>query len=72
MEGVAALAGEHPEPVAARVAAWFSLRAEDRGAAAVVLHTIRDRAARMSNSQELWIGLPFASVFLPVLGGPVG
>lgn len=29
------------------VAAWFDLRAEDRGAAAVVLHGLRRRAARM-------------------------
>jgi hypothetical protein len=32
---------------AASVAAWFGLRAEDRGAAAVALHTLRRRAARI-------------------------
>jgi DNA-directed RNA polymerase specialized sigma24 family protein len=34
-------------PAAALVAAWFGLRAEDRGAAAVALHALRGRAARI-------------------------
>jgi len=34
-------------PTAASVAAWFSLRAHDRGAAAVALHALRRRAARI-------------------------
>jgi len=33
------------DPSAPLVAAWFSLRAEDRGAAAVALHALRGRAA---------------------------
>ena len=41
------MAREDTAPVAAPVAAWFSLRAEDRGAAAVALHALRRRAARI-------------------------
>jgi len=40
-------AREDSGPAAAFVAAWFSLRAEDRGAAAVALHALRGRAARI-------------------------
>jgi len=38
---------EDSGPAAAFVAAWFSLRAEDRGAAAVALPALRGRAARI-------------------------
>jgi hypothetical protein len=38
---------EDSGPAAALVAGWFSLRAEDRGAAAVELHALRSRAARI-------------------------
>lgn len=34
-------------PAAGRVAAWFGLRADDRGAAAIALHALRHRAARV-------------------------
>ena len=38
---------EDSGPAAALAAAWFGLRAEDRGAAAVALHALRSRAARI-------------------------
>ena len=38
---------EDSGPVAALVAAWFVLRAKDRGAAGVALHALRRRAARI-------------------------
>ena len=41
------MAREDSAPAAALVAAWFGLRAEDRGAAAVALHALRSRAARI-------------------------
>ena len=34
-------------PAAERVATWFDLRADDRGAAAVALHALRHRASRV-------------------------
>ena len=67
------MAREHSEPAAARVAAWFSLRAEDRGAAAVVLHAIRGRAARIV-AARCRCGIPVAedhvadAVFVMVYG----
>jgi len=45
-KGVDGVAREDSGP-AAPVAAWFGLRAEDRGAAAVALHAFRGRAARI-------------------------
>ena len=44
-KGVDGAAGDDSGPAA--VAAWFGLRAEDRGAAAVALHVLRRRAARI-------------------------
>jgi hypothetical protein len=41
------VAGEDSGLAAALVTAWFGLRAEDRGAAAVALHALRSRAARI-------------------------
>src|SRR5438445_13027232 len=41
------VAREDSGVAAGRVAAWFGLRAEDRGAAAVALHALRGRAARI-------------------------
>ena len=38
-------------PATGRVAAWFGLRADDRGAAAVALHALRHRAARVIASR---------------------
>jgi len=46
-KGVNGVAREDSGPAAASVAAWFGLRAEDRGAAAVALHALRGRAARI-------------------------
>jgi len=46
-KGVDGVAREDSGPAAASVAAWFGLRAEDRGAAAVALHALRGRAARI-------------------------
>jgi hypothetical protein len=39
--------GREDSGAAALIAAWFGLRAEDRGAAAVALHALRSRAARI-------------------------
>src|SRR5438093_6053819 len=44
-KGVDGVAREDSGPAAASVAAWFGLRAEDRGAAAVALHAPRPRGA---------------------------
>ena len=41
------MAREDSGVAAALAAAWFGLRAEDRGAAAVALHALRSRAARI-------------------------
>ena len=41
------MAREDSGPAPAPVAAWFGLRADDRGAAAVALHALRGRAARI-------------------------
>ena len=41
------MARENSGPAATLAAAWFGMRAEDRGAAAVALHALRDRAARI-------------------------
>ena len=41
------MACEGSGPPAGRVAAWFGLRADDRGAAAVALHALRHRAAHI-------------------------
>src|SRR3989442_6448611 len=46
-KGVDGVAREDSGPGAAPVAAWFGLRAEDRGAAAVALHALRGRAAHI-------------------------
>ena len=46
-KGVNGVAREDSGPAAASVAAWFGLRAEDRAAAAVALHALRGRAARI-------------------------
>src|SRR5437879_7672462 len=46
-KGVDGVAREDSGPAAASVAAWFGLRAEDRGAAAVALNALRGRAARI-------------------------
>ena len=43
----ASVVREDSGPAAALVAAWFGLRAEDRGAAAVALHALRGRAAHI-------------------------
>jgi len=45
--GAEAVAREDSGPAAALVAAWFGLRADDRGVAAVALHALRRRAARI-------------------------
>src|SRR5213083_1527057 len=46
-KGADGAAREDSGPAAASVAAWFGLRAEDRGAAAVALHALRGRAAHI-------------------------
>jgi len=46
-KGADGAAREDSGPAAASVAAWFGLRAEDRAAAAVALHALRGRAARI-------------------------
>jgi hypothetical protein len=46
-QGLTAWRESTPAQPPSFVAAWFGLRAEDRGAAAVALHTLRGRAARI-------------------------
>ncbi len=41
------MAREYSGPAATLAATWFGMRAEDRGAAAVALHALRKRAARI-------------------------
>jgi len=47
---------EDSGPAAALAAAWFGLRAEDRGAAAVALHALRSRmvAVPVTPSTPAW------------------
>src|SRR5207245_8733441 len=45
--GAMPLGREDSGVAAKRVAAWFGLRAEDRNAAAIALHSLRSRATRI-------------------------